>query len=695
MKQLTTIKSIFASPLFRKSIILGIVLWIFFAIPGYVLTWNYLAKEEMHKNEEQRIANESILTNIFETHARFGDLVNARGFIIEKAKPLGLVTLLICDDNKLILSTLKLEECPIHKNYIFVDVSGKKLRLLYIWQDLKLSSNKILETALFVSLLLVSFLVFSVSISTYLLTRKSLKEFSIQLSELAATDGIPYFPSFPEVTPVINALRSLKTKLNEFKEKEIEMIITKKTSDIAKQVSHDIRSPLAALNMVVSDLGNIADDKRILIRNSVSRINDIANTLLSQSKKREIQHGIIEMDEIVELVPALLDSIVSEKRVQFRDRARIKIETDFFNSYGAFATINPADLKRVISNLINNSVEASKLDSVKVKVSVRSTENKIKIMIKDDGKGIPPTIIDRLGQTTFSYGKEKSSDSGSGIGLLHAKNVITNAHGEMIIESEEGVGTTISIIFPRSKTPEWFVEKIIVDEKQFIVVVDDDITIHQAWQGRFGQVNNKIEIAMFSSALEFENWFSLQNRELIERMIFLFDYELSNQSMTGLDIVEKYQLQKKSILVTSRYEEVNLRKHSEDLKLKIIPKGMLGIVPIEINEISIDSFYSRCLIDDDALVRMTWEWAAKKDNIKFLACDSLSAFQEQIMKVNIDTEIYIDVNLANNIMGQDVADILFKQGFKKIYFATGYDPTTLTDIPNYILGVIGKNPPRS
>ena len=42
-----------------------------------------------------------------------------------------------------------------------------------------------------------------------------------------------------------------------------------------------------------------------------------------------------------------------------------------------------------------------------------------------------------------------------------------------------------------------------------------------------------------------------------------------------------------------------------------------------------NDLYTRCLIDDDALVRMTWDWAAKKDNIKLLTCDSLKSFQEQ------------------------------------------------------------------
>jgi hypothetical protein len=200
----------------------------------------------------------------------------------------------------------------------------------------------------------------------------------------------------------------------------------------------------------------------------------------------------------------------------------------------------------------------------------------------------------------------------------------------------------------------------------------------------------------FSSALEFENWFNSIKNQPIEDILFLFDYELGKLAVTGLDLIEKYQLQNQSILVTSRYEEHAIRTRAEHLKLKIIPKDMVGFVAIELvnRETPTNDLHTRCLIDDDALVRMTWDWAAKKDSIKLLTCESLKSFQDQIAKVNFETEIYIDVHLAENVKGQDVADFLHKKGFKKLYFATGYEASNLTDVPDYILGITGKDPLR-
>lgn len=531
----------------------------------------------------------------------------------------------------------------------------------------------------------------------YLFLNRTTQEFIVELKDIKNNFhgvikkvGNPWYPTLVE-------LQSLLIEIEE-KNKNIGILEKKATIiELSKQVSHDIRSPLAALNMVVGDLDQVAEEKRILIRNSVSRINDIANTLLTKSKNINNDHAIQEEQMTTELIPSLVDSIVSEKRVQYRDKTTINIETDLRNSYGAFALVNAADLKRVISNLINNSVEAAKIEGVTITVAVRIDENKIKIIIHDNGKGIPASVLDKLGLSSFSYGKENAiNNSGSGLGIYHAKKSIENSHGEMSIESEEGKGTTILISFPKTETPEWFVQKIAVHLNQKIVIIDDDVTIHQAWQGRFDRLQSEIDLLKFSSAIEFENRFNIEKNQLPETTLFLFDYELLNQSVTGLDLIEKHQLQKKSILVTSRYEEPQIRDRADLLKLKIIPKGMVGFVAIEVVNLKpVDAdVYTRCLIDDDSLVRMTWEWAAKKDNIKLLTCESLKTFQDQMTKVNFETEIYIDVQLADNMKGQDVADFLYKEGFKKLYFATGYEAGALTDVPDYILGITGKGPVR-
>lgn len=51
------------------------------------------------------------------------------------------------------------------------------------------------------------------------------------------------------------------------------------------QVSHDIRSPLAALEMISGSINELPEEKRIIVRSAINRIRDIANSLLKENKK--------------------------------------------------------------------------------------------------------------------------------------------------------------------------------------------------------------------------------------------------------------------------------------------------------------------------------------------------------------------------------------------------------------------------
>lgn len=110
--------------------------------------------------------------------------------------------------------------------------------------------------------------------------------------------------------------------------------------------------------MALYGLSSIPEERRILIRNAVQRINDIANDLLEKSKSSKLGLTATVTSSIDQMSP-LIDSLVSEKRIQYRDRSNIEISVDLEKSYGLFAKVNANEFKRVISNLINNSVEAA------------------------------------------------------------------------------------------------------------------------------------------------------------------------------------------------------------------------------------------------------------------------------------------------------------------------------------------------
>lgn len=391
------------------------------------------------------------------------------------------------------------------------------------------------------------------------------------------------------------------------------------------------------------------------------------------------------------LLPSLIDSLISEKRIQFRDKNNLQIQAHLENSYGLFVNIVPSDLSRVLSNTINNSVEAFDPNKMStIDLTVESNNSHVVLRIKDNGKGIPQHILAKLGQMGVSFGKE-GTQSGSGLGVYHAKQTIESFNGTYQIESVEGAGTTVFITLPRANALGWFVQSLNLNKSQTIVATDDDHSILEIWKQRFGQLveENKINLLTFSSGVQLGQWIS-ENKIQSQSALYLVDYEFLGQPMNGLDLIEKYNLSAQAILVTSRYEEKTILNKCEELKVKLIPKGMAPLVPIKIEapQPKIDL----CLLDDDDLVRMSWAFAANTKGLNLICFESEEDFLLKHDSLKIDTPIYIDVCLKNNVKGQDVAGRISKLGFKNLHLATGYESDQINK-PASILSITGKDFP--
>jgi len=84
--------------------------------------------------------------------------------------------------------------------------------------------------------------------------------------------------------------------------------------NITRQVAHDIRSPLSALNMVMGSV-TVSEDKHLVIKNALLRVNDIANDLLSKGRdtKGYVSTNASKALKQVVHLSALIEAIVSEK----------------------------------------------------------------------------------------------------------------------------------------------------------------------------------------------------------------------------------------------------------------------------------------------------------------------------------------------------------------------------------------------
>jgi len=506
------------------------------------------------------------------------------------------------------------------------------------------------------------------------------------------------------LTHVSRTIEDLFAKLRSYER-------TRAMQQLAAQVAHDIRSPLAALDSVIKDVSSLPEGKRILIRSAASRIRDIANHLIEKNREAvALAKGaddtaasatVVERMS-VELLSSHLDPLITEKRLQFRSRIGVEIECHLDTaSYGLFARMQPIEFKRVFSNLVNNAVEALGDDGA-VKVELDSKENQILIRVCDNGKGIPPEILAKLGQRGETHGKP----GGSGLGLYHAKTSVESWGGSFAIKSEVGKGTTATVILPLASPPKWFVSKLELPVGSTIVVLDDDNSIHQVWQGRFDSLRasgTRLDSRHFSTPDELRDWVGSYGTQA-KSAVYLMDYELLGHKETGLSLIDELGLGGNAILVTSRFEEQAILEECLRLGARMIPKGLAGFVPIQLIIASVASGnleiarspLEAVLIDDDELTRALWESEAVTAGKTFKAYPDIKSFLVDIEKnavlVPKDAALYVDVDLGGGINGESVAKELHRRGFKNIRLATGYDPSEFAEM-SHVREVVGKNSP--
>lgn len=470
-------------------------------------------------------------------------------------------------------------------------------------------------------------------------------------------------------------------------------------SALASQVAHDIKSPLAALDVVARDLSQLGEGSRILVRSAVGRIRDIANNLIETN--REIKASIDEAtgtpvlpaakaSASIELLSSHIDLLITEKRLQYRSRIGVEIDSRMNElSYGLFAKVQPVEFKRVLSNLINNSVEALG-EKGSVTVFLTSEDGFIYLAVRDDGKGIPSQILAKLGRRGESHGKK----GGLGLGLNHAKTCAESWGGTLKIESEIEKGATVTLILPQTPAPEWFISELVLAEGESIVILDDDTSIHRIWQERLNNLNAQshgIKTFHFSTPRELKEWVSKKSQGM--EALYLLDYELLGYNESGLALAEELGIGDRTILVTSRYEDPGIMEACQKLNVRMIPKGLAGLVPIRVQAEGVPSeSFDAVLIDNDPLVRTNWKMAASKAGKRFRSYISVQEFLTQSHSIDRRTPVYIDVELGHGVKGDQESIKLANLGFQHIYLATGHETSKFATL-THLKGVVGKSPP--
>ena len=356
-----------------------------------------------------------------------------------------------------------------------------------------------------------------------------------------------------------------------------------KFTQLARKVAHDINSPLAALKMMIPLCTEIPENKRSLLNRAAEGILDIANNLLNtHHKEKNSSPSDVEARQPL-LVSDLLIQLLSEKKVQYCNRPVTFDTVIASDAQFAFIEMQTTEFRRSISNLINNAVDAFESNaSGKVMIQLKADVEAVVVEIKDNGKGMTSNMMEKMqNRESFTEGKE----NGHGLGLQQVWDTLEYNQGSMDVQSTLGEGTSIKLTFPRIAASKWIAQDIHLNPDNIVVILDDDESIHTAWNLQFTPVlasDPVMQLHHFTQGQEALNFLAALSQEEKSRVVFLSDYELLYQDKNGLEIVEASGI-KRAILVTSYYSNPKIRKEADRLGIKVLPKQMASIIPIHID----------------------------------------------------------------------------------------------------------------
>lgn len=248
---------------------------------------------------------------------------------------------------------------------------------------------------------------------------------------------------FPQMIPVLDTIYCLKEDLKkEYEEKEQireEMARWDRlnlVSQMAAGVAHEIRNPMTVImgyiQMIMQKAESANKEKLMVVMDELKRVNEIITDFLTLARSKTTLMERISLNQIIEQLQPLLYA------ESMRQGVTIRME---LCSNMPLATFDVKEIKQLILNLTRNAIEAMAGRGTLTMITFANAKT-VGISIIDTGCGMTEEQMVKMFDPFFTTKAE-----GTGLGLSVCKSIVERHHGEIIVQSSEGAGTTFDILF--------------------------------------------------------------------------------------------------------------------------------------------------------------------------------------------------------------------------------------------------------
>ena len=260
-----------------------------------------------------------------------------------------------------------------------------------------------------------------------------------------------------EIGDVCRDFEEMRVILKETSEEKINS--DKEEKELIRNISHDLKTPLTAIRGYVEGImdgvANTPEKQQRYLQTIANKVNDMDKlidelTIYSRLDTNRVPYTFVRCN-VSDYFGDCCEEIGTEL-----EASQIELEYNDHLTEPAYMNVDPEQLKRVVNNIISNSVKyMAEGRQGKIKIDLYDEGDYIHAIFSDNGIGIAAKDVERIFERFYRTDESRNSKhGGSGIGLAIVKKIVEDHKGKIWAESVEGEGTTMHLNLLKAKDEE-------------------------------------------------------------------------------------------------------------------------------------------------------------------------------------------------------------------------------------------------